>query len=87
MIGRPNMIEFPTINECGQEESTIAPAGSKGKPGVPPTAYNINVRFVTLSPVTVPIRHQIRLRISGESLANLPVWLMTWPSAATPGNL
>ena len=82
------MIEFKTINERGQVEPTISPTGSKGKPVVLPTTYNINVRFATLSPETIPIRHQrMRLQVSDESLANLPIWLMAWPFAATPGNL
>jgi hypothetical protein len=79
------MNEFETINECGQVPSAISPAHSKGKPAVPPTTHNINVRFAALSPVPIPIRHQIRLTVSGQT--SLPIWLMTGPSAATSGNL
>ena len=80
------MNEFRTINECRQGATIDQPGHSKGKPDSTPLTYNIAVRFATLLPETVPIRRQIRLAISGQPVATLPVWLMTGPAATTTGN-
>jgi hypothetical protein len=50
----------PTINECLRERHTTNPAHSNGKPVVPSTTTNINVRFAPISSLELEIKQAMK---------------------------